>query len=103
MAISNRSLQSQGVQVNGYETGRPVVHGTQGLVSAGHYLTAMSAMKMLVSGGNAFDAAVATAVPGAATVAELEDNVRMMQVQIPADLWAELKSENLLPAAAPTP
>ena len=48
-------------------------------------------------------AAVATAVPGAATVAELEDNVRMMQVQIPADLWAELKSENLLPAAAPTP
>ena len=48
-------------------------------------------------------AAVATAVPGAATVAELEDNVRMMQVEIPADLWAELKSENLLPAAAPTP
>ena len=48
-------------------------------------------------------AAVATVVPGAATVAELEDNVRMMQVEIPADLWAELKSENLLPAAAPTP
>ena len=28
-------------------------------MSAGHYLTAMSAMRMLLSGGNAFDAAVA--------------------------------------------
>ena len=39
--------------------GRPVVHGTEGIVSAGHHLTAMSAMRMLLSGGNAFDAAVA--------------------------------------------
>ena len=40
-------------------TGRPVVRGTQGIVAAGHYLTAMSAMRMLLSGGNAFDAAAA--------------------------------------------
>lgn len=40
-----------------FSTGRPVVHGTQGIVSAGHYLTAMSAMRTLLSGGNAFDAA----------------------------------------------
>ena len=38
---------------------RPVIRGTQGMVSAGHYLTTMSAVRMLLSGGNAFDAAVA--------------------------------------------
>ena len=47
--------------------------------------------------------AVATAIPGAATVAELEDNARVLQVKIPAALWDELKSELLLPAVAPTP
>jgi gamma-glutamyltranspeptidase / glutathione hydrolase len=40
-------------------TGRPVVHGTHGLVVSGHYLTSMAGMRMLLSGGNAFDAAVA--------------------------------------------
>jgi gamma-glutamyltranspeptidase/glutathione hydrolase len=38
---------------------RPVVAGTQGVVSAGHPLTAMAAMRVLLGGGNAFDAAVA--------------------------------------------
>ena len=46
---------------------------------------------------------VATVVPGAATVAELEDNVRMMEAEIPAALWDELKGEGLLPQRAPTP
>ncbi|RMF86429.1 MAG: hypothetical protein D6736_15135 [Nitrospinota bacterium] len=40
-------------------TTRPVVSGTQGVVSTGHPLTSMAAMRMLLSGGNAFDAAVA--------------------------------------------
>ena len=40
-------------------TGRPVVQGTHGIVASGHYLTSMAAMRMLLSGGNAFDAAVA--------------------------------------------
>ena len=40
-------------------TGRPVVHSTQGVISSGHYLTSMAGMRMLLSGGNAFDAAVA--------------------------------------------
>jgi gamma-glutamyltranspeptidase/glutathione hydrolase len=40
-------------------TTRPVVSGTQGVVSAGHPLVSMAGMRMLLSGGNAFDAAVA--------------------------------------------
>ena len=40
-------------------TGRQVVRGTRGMVCAGHYLTSMSAMRVLLNGGNAFDAAVA--------------------------------------------
>ena len=40
-------------------TTRPVVAGTQGVVSAGHPLTSIAAMRMLLAGGNAFDAAVA--------------------------------------------
>lgn len=40
-------------------TGRPVIHSTEGVISSGHYLTSMAGMRMLLSGGNAFDAAVA--------------------------------------------
>ena len=40
-------------------TGRPVVYGTQGVISSGHYLTSMAGMRMLLNGGNAFDAIVA--------------------------------------------
>ena len=40
-------------------TGRPVVRSTEGVISSGHYLTSMAGMRMLLSGGNAFDALVA--------------------------------------------
>src|SRR5262247_1801196 len=40
-------------------TTRPVVAGTQGVVSAGHPLVSMAGMRMLLAGGNAYDAAVA--------------------------------------------
>ena len=40
-------------------TTRPVVSGTQGVVTAGHPLVAMAGLRMLMAGGNAFDAAVA--------------------------------------------
>src|SRR4030095_7729227 len=40
-------------------TTRPVVSGTQGVVSGGHPLVSMARMRMLLSGGNAFDAVVA--------------------------------------------
>src|SRR5687767_12337422 len=42
-----------------FTTTRPVVSGTQGVVATGHPLVSMAAMRMLLSGGNAFDAAVA--------------------------------------------
>jgi gamma-glutamyltranspeptidase / glutathione hydrolase len=41
-------------------TSRPVVAGTQGVVAAGHPLVAMAGMRMLLAGGNAFDAAAAS-------------------------------------------
>lgn len=53
------SLQPDYTDMTQYTSGRPVIQGTQGVVSSGHYLTSMAAMRMLLSGGNAFDAAVA--------------------------------------------
>ena len=46
--------------------------------------------------------AVASVIPGARSVAEVEENVRMVEYPIPADLWAELKQQGLIAAAAPT-
>ena len=42
-----------------WATTRPVVAGTQSVVAAGHPLVSMAGMRMLLGGGNAFDAAVA--------------------------------------------
>ncbi len=47
--------------------------------------------------------AIATAVPGAQTVAELEQNFAAVSAKVPAQLWAELKREKLIPAEAPVP
>src|SRR6185369_11470040 len=41
------------------KTTRPVVSGTQGIVTGGHPLVSMAGMRMLLTGGNAFDAAAA--------------------------------------------
>jgi D-threo-aldose 1-dehydrogenase len=46
---------------------------------------------------------VATAIPGAQTVAEVEQNVAAVNVKIPTQLWAELKHEKLIPHDAPVP
>lgn len=47
--------------------------------------------------------AVAAVIPGASSVAEVEENARMIETPIPAALWAELKGAGLLDPAAPVP
>jgi len=47
--------------------------------------------------------AVATAIPGAQTVAEVEQNVAAVKARTPIQLWAELKHEKLIPHDAPVP
>ena len=56
--------QSEHTEVD-HSTGRPVIRGRNGIVATGHYLTSMAAMRQLLSGGNAFDAAVAACVAAA--------------------------------------
>lgn len=47
--------------------------------------------------------AVTAMVPGAVTPEEVRRNVEQMSWRVPADLWAELKHEGLLPPEARTP
>ena len=47
--------------------------------------------------------AMASVIPGARSVAEVEDNIRMVECPIPVDLWAALKQQGLIAASAPTP
>src|SRR6266853_2510720 len=56
---TRRHLETEHHQTD-QETTRPVVSGTHGVVSAGHPLVSMAGMRMLLAGGNAFDAAVAS-------------------------------------------
>ena len=56
---TRRHLETEHHQTD-QATTRPVVSGTHGVVSAGHPLVSMAGMRMLLSGGNAFDATVAS-------------------------------------------
>jgi D-threo-aldose 1-dehydrogenase len=47
--------------------------------------------------------AVATVVPGAQSVAELEQNIAMVRQDIPTALWSDMRSAGLIPDNAPTP
>ena len=47
--------------------------------------------------------AIVSVIPGARSLAEVEENARMVEFPIPAELWAELKDAGLIAAAAPTP
>ena len=47
--------------------------------------------------------AIASVIPGARSVAEVEENARMVELAIPSELWAELKKAGLIVAEAPTP
>ena len=47
--------------------------------------------------------AVATIVPGASSVSELEENVELMQQEIPEGVWDELVNEGVIDLSAPVP
>ncbi|NQW20844.1 MAG: aldo/keto reductase [Chloroflexi bacterium] len=47
--------------------------------------------------------AIATAVPGAQSITELEQNIAMVQQKIPAAVWSDMRSAGLIPDNAPTP
>ena len=47
--------------------------------------------------------AVTSVVVGCRSTAQLDESLRMFEVEIPAALWDELKAERLLPPEAPTP
>ena len=59
MAIQTPHHELEQGDINLPDTGRPVVRSTKGVISSGHYLTSMAGMRMLLDGGNAFDALVA--------------------------------------------
>ncbi|ASR10035.1 hypothetical protein CHY08_23370 (plasmid) [Rhizobium leguminosarum bv. viciae] len=46
---------------------------------------------------------VVSVIPGARSVAELEQNLEFMRWPIPTALWSELREENLIDPAAPLP
>ena len=47
--------------------------------------------------------AIVSVIPGARSIAELEENVALVERPIPAGLWADLKAAGLVDPAAPTP
>jgi len=47
--------------------------------------------------------AIASVIPGARSIQEVADNVRMVELRIPGAFWAELKSSGVIVEAAPTP
>jgi D-threo-aldose 1-dehydrogenase len=47
--------------------------------------------------------AIASVIPGARSVAEVEENARMVELAIPDALWSDLKESKLIAAEAPTP
>jgi len=47
--------------------------------------------------------AVAAVIPGARSVAEVEESFRLMSHPIPAAFWAEMRAQKLIPDEAPVP
>jgi len=47
--------------------------------------------------------AVAAIIPGARSAEEVEENFRFVSHAIPAEFWADLRQQNLLPPEAPVP
>ena len=86
------------------ETGRPVVHSTEGVISSGHYLTSMAGTRMLLGGGNAFDAVVAAGFAAAvvepiASYSLAAEGVFMLYHAASGDL-VSLSGQGVAPAQA---
>ena len=86
------------------DTGRPVVRSTEGVISSGHYLTSMAGMRMLLAGGNAFDALVAAGFAAAvvepiASYSLAAEGVFMLYDSASGDLLS-LSGQGGAPAAA---
>ena len=86
------------------DTGRPVVRSNRGVISSGHYLTSMAGMKMLLAGGNAFDAMVAASLAAAvvepiASYSLLAEGVFMLYDSASGELTS-LNGQGGAPAAA---
>ena len=86
------------------DTGRPVVRSNEGVISSGHYLTSMAGMKMLMAGGNAFDAMVAASLAAAvvepiASYSLLAEGVFMLYDSASGDLTS-LNGQGGAPGAA---
>jgi len=47
--------------------------------------------------------AVVAVIPGSRSADEVEENYRLLECPIPAELWTELKRQNLLPEDVPVP
>ena len=86
------------------DTGRPVVRSNEGVISSGHYLTSMAGMRMLMAGGNAFDAMVAASLAAAvvepiASYSLLAEGVFMLYDSASGDLTS-LNGQGGAPGAA---
>ena len=65
MAIQQTMHNLEQGDVNLPASGRPVIRSNEGVISSGHYLTSMAGMRILLTGGNAFDAMVAASLAAA--------------------------------------
>ncbi len=86
------------------ETGRPVIRSREGVISSGHYLTSMAGIRMLMAGGNAFDALVAAGFAAAvvepiASYSLAAEGVFMLYDSTSGDLLS-LSGQGGAPAAA---
>ncbi len=86
------------------ESGRPVIHANKGVISSGHYLTSMAGMRILLSGGNAFDSLVAAGFAAAvvepiASYSLAAEGVFMLYHPASGDLLS-LSAQGVAPADA---
>ena len=104
MAIQQTMHNLEQGDVNLPESGRPVIRSNEGVISSGHYLTSMAGMRILLAGGNAFDAMVAASLAAAvvepiASYSLAAEGVFMLYDSASGDLLS-LSGQGGAPAAA---